>query len=83
MPKGITKAYGIELLARDLGITIDEVMAIGDEENDLPMIRYAGLGVAMANAVPLIKEAADVVTDSNEADGVATVIEKYVLKGGV
>ena len=41
------------------------------------------LGVAMANAVPLIKEAADVVTDSNEADGVATVIEKYVLKGGV
>ena len=43
----------------DLGITIDEVMAIGDEENDLPMIRYAGLGVAMANAVPLIKEAAD------------------------
>ena len=56
---------------------------IGDEENDLPMIRYAGLGVAMANAVPLIKEAADVITDSNEADGVATVIEKYVLKGGV
>ncbi len=43
MPKGITKAYGIELLARDLSITIDEVMAIGDEENDLPMIRYAGL----------------------------------------
>ena len=83
MPKGITKAYGISLLAQDLGIDQTEVMAIGDEENDLPMIRYAGIGVAMENAVPMIKEAADVVTDSNEADGVAKVIEKYVLTGGV
>ena len=54
----------------------------GDEENDLPMIRYAGIGVAMANAVPIIKEAADVVTLSNQEDGVAAVIEEYVLKGG-
>lgn len=82
MPKGITKAYGISLLAQDLGIDQSEVMAIGDEENDLPMIRYAGIGVAMDNAVPMIKDAADVVTASNEADGVAQVIEKYVLTGG-
>ena len=82
MPKGITKAYGISLLAQDLGIKQEEVMAIGDEENDLPMIRYAGIGVAMANAVPIIKEAADVVTVSNQEDGVAAVIEEYVLKGG-
>jgi hydroxymethylpyrimidine pyrophosphatase-like HAD family hydrolase len=46
------------------------------------MIRYAGIGVAMANAVPIIKEAADVVTLSNQEDGVAAVIEEYVLKGG-
>lgn len=81
MPKGITKAYGIDLLAKKLGITAAEVMAIGDEENDLPMIAYAGIGVAMANAVPLVKAAADVLTGSNEADGVTQVIEKYVLEG--
>lgn len=80
MPKGITKAYGISLLAKDLGITVDEVMCIGDEENDLPMIEYAGIGVAMANAIPRVKEIADVVTASNEEDGVAQVIEKYVLQ---
>lgn len=82
MPKGITKAYGIDLLAGDLGITAAEVMAIGDEENDLPMIAYAGIGVAMANAVPAVKAVADVITASNEADGVAKVIEKYVLQAG-
>lgn len=81
MPKGITKAYGIELLIQDLGILPEEVMAIGDEENDLPMIEFAGMGVAMENAVAQVKEVADVITDSNEADGVAKVIEKYVLGG--
>ena len=55
-------------------------MAIGDEENDLPMIEYAGLGVAMENAVPMIKAAANVVTASNTDDGVAQVVEKYVLQ---
>ncbi|KAF1300888.1 MULTISPECIES: Cof-type HAD-IIB family hydrolase [Enterococcus] len=79
MPKGITKAYGIALLAKDLGIQQAEVMAIGDEENDLPMIQYAGIGVAMDNAVPIVKEAATIVTASNEADGVALAIENYVL----
>ncbi|HCN86751.1 MAG TPA: Cof-type HAD-IIB family hydrolase, partial [Enterococcus faecalis] len=47
--------------------------------NDLPMIEYAGLGVAMANAIPLVKEAADVVTDTNDQDGVAKAVEKYIL----
>lgn len=79
MPKGVTKAYGISLLAKDLGIAQAEVLALGDEENDLPMIEYAGIGVAMANAIPLVKEAADVITKSNEEDGVAEAIEKYVL----
>ncbi|WP_368250546.1 Cof-type HAD-IIB family hydrolase [Enterococcus sp. 2201sp1_2201st1_B8_2201SCRN_220225] len=81
MPKGITKAYGIQLLIEDLGIEPGEVMAIGDEENDLPMIEFAGIGVAMENAVPQVKATADVLTASNEADGVAQVIEKYVLGG--
>ena len=80
MPKGITKAYGISLLAKDLGINQEEIMTIGDEENDLPMIEYAGLGVAMKNAVPKVKEAAQVITDTNDRDGVAKVVETYVLK---
>ncbi len=80
MPKGVTKAYGISLLAKDLGLKQEEIMAIGDEENDLPMIQYAGLGVAMENAVPFVKEAADFVTASNEENGVAKVIQKFVLE---
>lgn len=79
MPKGVTKAYGISLLAKDLGLKQEEIMAIGDEENDLPMIEYAGLGVAMENAVPFVKEAANYVTSSNVEHGVAKVIEKFVL----
>ena len=54
-------------------------MAIGDNENDLSMIEYAGLGVAMGNAVPLVKEAANVVTKTNEEHGVAEAIKTYVL----
>ncbi|KAF9404603.1 hypothetical protein HW555_014251, partial [Spodoptera exigua] len=80
MPKGITKAYGISLLARDLGIKQEEIMTIGDEENDLPMIEYAGLGVAMENAVASVKDLADVITDTNDNDGVAHAVEKFVLE---
>ncbi|MBO0473866.1 HAD superfamily hydrolase [Enterococcus sp. DIV0840] len=80
MPKGITKAYGISLLARDLGIKQEEIMTIGDEENDLPMIEYAGLGVAMENAVPRVKDLADIITDTNDNDGVAQAVEKFVLE---
>lgn len=85
MPKGITKAYGISLLGKDLGIQPEEMMTIGDEENDLPMIEYAGYGVAMANAVAMVKAAAAIITDDNDHDGVAKVIGKFVLeplKGG-
>lgn len=80
MTKGVTKAYGLSLLAEDLGIERSEVMTLGDEENDLPMIVYAGLGVAMENAVPIVKENADYITDTNENDGVAKAVEKFVLK---
>lgn len=79
MPKGITKGYGISLLAKDLGIERHEIMGIGDEENDLPMIEYVGMGVAMANAIPLVRDAADYVTATNEEDGVAQAIEQFVL----
>lgn len=78
MPKGVTKAYGCELLAHHLGIQQEEIMAIGDEENDLPMINYAGVGVAMANGVAAVKAAADIITDSNDEDGVAKVVAQYL-----
>ncbi len=57
----------------------EEIMAIGDQENDIAMIEYAGVGVAMDNAIPSVKEVANFVTKSNLEDGVAFAIEKYVL----
>src|SRR5660397_192769 len=74
-----SKAVMAQRLARSLGLTADQVMGIGDHENDVPLLRWAGLGVAMGNAVPAAKEAADVVTSSNKRDGVAEALERWVL----
>jgi len=78
LPKGVTKAYGLQGLCDLLGFTMEEVMSLGDEENDLPMIKAAGLGVAMANAIPEVKAVAKVETLTNMEDGVAAAVEKYV-----
>ena len=77
--KESNKGVGVELLAKHLGIKQEEVIAVGDAGNDLHMIEYAGLGVAMGNAFDEIKEIADYTTDSNNEDGVAKVIEKFIL----
>lgn len=80
MPKGVHKAHGLTLLTEYLGIKKEEVMAMGDEENDLTMLEWAGLGVAMANAVPQVKAVAKAVTTkTNEASGVAEAIHRYIL----
>ncbi|MEO1769509.1 Cof-type HAD-IIB family hydrolase [Candidatus Enterococcus ferrettii] len=79
MPNGVTKAYGLEVLGKELGISASEMLTLGDEANDLPMIEYAGIGVAMENATEDVKTAADHVTATNQADGVALAIEKFVL----
>jgi len=76
-----SKAIALEKLGEYYGIKREEMIAIGDGFNDLSMIEYAGLGVAMENAPFEIKEAADFVTLSNENDGVAYVIEKFILNG--
>lgn len=76
---GVDKGNGLLRLGELLGIRREEIMACGDGNNDLAMIRKVGLGVAMANAVPEIKEAADYITLSNEEDGAAKAIEKFVL----
>ena len=78
----VNKGVALAALAERFGIPQQDVMAIGDSFNDLEMIQYAGVGVAMGNARPEIKEQADLVTLSNEEDGVAEAIEHYVLKGG-
>lgn len=77
--KGVSKASGLKALTKHLGLEAANVMAIGDEMNDLEMIKWAGLGVAMGNAVEAIKAVADAVTTHNDEAGVAHAIERYIL----
>ena len=78
-PAGVNKAAALKKVCKEIGITMDEVMACGDSLNDIKMIQEAGIGVAMGNAQEAILKAADVVTETNDRDGVALAIEKYVL----
>ena len=77
--KSSNKGSGIHKLAESLGIKQEEVICVGDAGNDLHMIEYAGLGVAMGNAFEEVKKAADYVTATNDDDGVAEVINKFIL----
>ena len=77
---GIEKSQSLARLISTLGITREEMIAIGAGYNDKGMIEYAGLGVAMANASTEVQDAADYITYSNEEDGVAHVVEKFILK---
>lgn len=79
LARGIDKAASLERLLTRLGMSREEMIACGDGYNDLSMIQYAGLGVAMENAVLPVKEAADYVTYSNDNDGIAHVVEKFML----
>lgn len=79
--KGVNKGRALEETAEKAGVPLTEVIAIGDSDNDLPMIQAAGLGVAVANAAEHIKKAADFITTRTcEEDAVAEVIEKFILK---
>jgi len=75
----VSKVNGLQTIARDLGIKPEEVVAIGDGHNDIGMLQFAGLGVAMGNAHEEVKREADYVTSSNAEDGVAAVIEELIL----
>ena len=77
--KGINKAYALEKLTEHLGITREELCSIGDGHNDIPMLEYSGIAVAMDNANESIKSIADYVTLSNDEDGVAVFIHKHLL----
>ena len=79
VPNGIDKAQSLNILLNKLGMCRNEMIACGDGFNDLSMIQFAGLGVAMANAQLAVKEQADFITLSNEEDGVAHVVERFLL----
>lgn len=79
MKKGSSKGEAVKQLAKYFNLDKKEVMCIGDSENDLSMIEFAGVGVAMGNAIAKVKEAADYVTDDNTKSGVAKAIRKFVL----
>lgn len=74
---GVTKAHGLEWLAQHYGVTAEETVAFGDMPNDIEMLTWAGLGVAMGNAADAVKTAADHVTLTNRQSGVAAVLETW------
>ena len=76
---GVNKGKAMIELGKVLGIPKEEIMAFGDGDNDLKMLKEVGVGVAMENAIPSVKEAADYITLTNDEEGVARFIEKYVL----
>ncbi|MFR9503524.1 MAG: Cof-type HAD-IIB family hydrolase [Rikenellaceae bacterium] len=79
VPKGIDKALSLRRLLEHMGCGVSDMVAVGDGYNDLSMIRLAGFGVAMANAQEEVKQVADYITLSNEEDGVAELVERYIL----
>lgn len=76
---GASKGNALQALADHLGIRKEETACIGDGENDLSMFRAAGLKIAMGNAVPELKKAADIITGTNDRDGAAEAVRRYIL----
>lgn len=79
LDKRVDKGAGVKVLAERLGLSRDQVMTIGDQENDIAMLKFAGTGVAMGNAIESVQAIAQYVTKTNMEDGVAHAIEKFVL----
>ena len=78
-PAGVDKGTGLRALAELLGVPAQRTIAVGDADNDLPMLRAAGLAVAMGNANASVRDAADVVVADNDHDGVAEAIRRFLL----
>lgn len=79
MPQNVDKAASLDRMLLTVGLTRENAICCGDGFNDISMIRYAGLGVAMGNAQPAVKEVADYVTGTNDEDGLVTVIDDFIL----
>lgn len=78
LTKGVNKAFGLEKLAQKLNIEPSEIAAIGDAANDIEMLEYAGLAIAMGNASEEVKVISDIVTDTNENNGVIKAIDNLI-----
>jgi HAD superfamily hydrolase (TIGR01484 family) len=76
-PLGVSKAFGLARVAEELGVDAADVLALGDGRNDIEMLRWAGRGVAMGQAIELVQEAADDVTDTVHDEGVATELARW------
>src|SRR5690625_2812412 len=79
LPKNVDKGFSMRILGDKLGLEKEQIMGIGDQENDLSLVENAGLGIAMENAIPIVKNAADYITKTNNQNGVAHAIHKFVL----
>ncbi len=81
VPLGVDKGSALAWLAQHFGIPREQVLAAGDQENDITMIEWAGVGVAMGNAAPAVQEIADWIAPPVTEDGAAVLIERFVLNG--
>ena len=79
--RGICKANGVQMLCKYHNIDMSEVIAIGDQSNDIDMVERAGIGVAMGNASDRVKAVSDYITKTNDEDGAALALEHFLLKG--
>lgn len=78
MPQNVDKASSLDRMLQTVGLTRENAICCGDGFNDISMIKYAGVGVAMGNAQEKVKEAADYITGSNDKDGLVEVMEKFI-----
>lgn len=77
--KGLDKGLSVDILCRHFGLSKDQVIAFGDFDNDIEMIKSAGLGIAMGNASKKLLEVADYVTDTNNNDGIAKALDRFLF----
>jgi Cof subfamily protein (haloacid dehalogenase superfamily) len=82
IPRNVNKGRALAWLSSHYGIPQNAVLAIGDQENDIPMLAWAGLGIAMGNAVPAVRQVAGWIAPTLENDGAAVALEQFVLQGG-
>ena len=80
MPKNVDKATSLDRMLETVGMTRENAICCGGGFNDISMIKYAGTGVAMGNAQPAVKEAADYITGTNDEDGLVQVIDQFIMK---
>jgi hydroxymethylpyrimidine pyrophosphatase-like HAD family hydrolase len=80
LPPGVSKATGLGIALKELGLAADQVVAVGDAENDIPLLECCGVGAAVSNGLPLVKKAAHFVTSGSAGEGVAELIER-LLRG--